>query len=383
MSKERFDHLLSLVREKITKKDTRLREAITAEERLVITLRYLSAGMLQQDLCYSFRIGRTTVSNILKEVCDTIYDVLSPIYMQAPSTENEWRHIADDFEQQWDLPHCIGAIDGKHIGIDCPKQSGSNFYNYKSFFSIIPLAVCDARYNFSLIAIGQFGPNNDSGVLKNSDFGKAFKDGYYDYPAPEDIPGCRMKEVPFFLVGDEIFPLKRSYLRPSPGTKNVHTYAHPQVPKKRSYLRPSPGTKKTFIPTPIPRYQKNVHTYAHPQVSKTFIPAPIPRYQKRNLRGISKRFQLPFTSCQTCYTLRILAARWRIFRGFIRASLQNVDKYVLATLCLHNYLRPTDNAGYCPAGFVDCEDSTGRIKQGEWRSICSIWRCFSSPTKTA
>ena len=51
MSKERFDHLLGLVREKITKKDTQMRDAITAEERLVITLRYLSSGMSQQDLC--------------------------------------------------------------------------------------------------------------------------------------------------------------------------------------------------------------------------------------------------------------------------------------------------------------------------------------------
>ena len=140
MSKERFDHLLSLVREKITEKDTRLREAITAEERLVITLRYLSAGMSRQDLCYNFRVGRATVSNILKEVCDAIYNVLSSIYMRAPSRENEWRHIVDDFEQLWDLPHCIGAIDRKHIGIDCPKKSGSNFYNYKSFFSIVLLA---------------------------------------------------------------------------------------------------------------------------------------------------------------------------------------------------------------------------------------------------
>ena len=38
MSKERFDHLLSLVRDKIMKKDTIMREAITAEERQVITL---------------------------------------------------------------------------------------------------------------------------------------------------------------------------------------------------------------------------------------------------------------------------------------------------------------------------------------------------------
>ena len=67
MSKERFDHLLSLIRDKMTK-DTQLRDAITAEERLVITLRYLASGMSQQDLCYNFRVGRTTVSNIVSEV---------------------------------------------------------------------------------------------------------------------------------------------------------------------------------------------------------------------------------------------------------------------------------------------------------------------------
>ena len=72
MSKERFDHLLSLVIEKITKKNTNMREAISAEERLVITLRYLATGMSQQNLCYSFRVGRTTASNIVSDVCVAI-----------------------------------------------------------------------------------------------------------------------------------------------------------------------------------------------------------------------------------------------------------------------------------------------------------------------
>ena len=43
----------------------------------------------------------------------------------------------------------------------------------------------------------------------------------------------------------------------------------------------------------------------------------------------------------------------------------------MSTLCLHNYLRQTDNAGYYPSGFVDSEDSSGRIKPGEWRSLIS------------
>ena len=84
------------------------------------------------------------------------------MYMKPPSTENEWRYIADDFQHMWDLPHCIGATDGKHIGIDTPKKSGSNYHNNKGFISIVLLAVCGTRYNFTLIDVGQFGSNNDS-----------------------------------------------------------------------------------------------------------------------------------------------------------------------------------------------------------------------------
>ena len=54
MLKERFDNLLSLVRDKIMKKDTQMRSAITAEQRLLITLRYLASGVSQQDLNLKF-----------------------------------------------------------------------------------------------------------------------------------------------------------------------------------------------------------------------------------------------------------------------------------------------------------------------------------------
>ena len=46
MSKERFDHLLSLIREKVTKKQTKMGEPISAEERLVITLRYFTVSII-------------------------------------------------------------------------------------------------------------------------------------------------------------------------------------------------------------------------------------------------------------------------------------------------------------------------------------------------
>ena len=68
-------------------------------------------------------------------------------------------------------------------------------------------------------------------------------------------------------------------------------------------------------------------------------------------------------------TFGILVARWRIFQGPIEGTPERVEKYILATIALHNYLRQTDNACYNPAGFVDSVDSTGELVEGNWREL--------------
>ena len=74
------------------------------------------------------------------------------------------------------MVHCIGVIDGKDIVIQCPKNSGSLYYNHKGCLNIVLMAVCDARYCFTLVNVGDFGSNNDSGIAAKSSKGKRFEE---------------------------------------------------------------------------------------------------------------------------------------------------------------------------------------------------------------
>ena len=157
MSPERLQHLLTLVGPVIAKKPCRSRKPIPAAKRLMVTLRYLATGDSQQSQSFTFRIGRATISNILRETLQAIWDALNKAYLAPPSNTEDWIHIAEKYEEECNFPHCLGAIDGKHIMIECPANAGSAYYNYKNFHSIVLLKICGANYCFSFVHIGAYG----------------------------------------------------------------------------------------------------------------------------------------------------------------------------------------------------------------------------------
>lgn len=97
------------------------------------------------------------MSKVVEEVADAIWQTLSAQALRPPTTSNDWEQIAVDFLSTWNLPHCVGAIDGKHVRIQAPRKSGSLFFNYEKFNSIVLLAICDANYVFTYVDIGSYG----------------------------------------------------------------------------------------------------------------------------------------------------------------------------------------------------------------------------------
>ena len=136
-------------------------------------------------------------------------------YMCQSPSEIEWHSIADEFFMRWNFPNCIGAIDGKHIMIQCPVNSGSLFYNYKSYFSIVLLAVASANYRFVMVDIGAYGRSNDSGVLNNTALFKCLKKKKLGIPPSKQLPNdTKETRVPHVLLGDEAFPLRCDLMQP-------------------------------------------------------------------------------------------------------------------------------------------------------------------------
>ncbi|XP_029347796.1 protein ALP1-like [Acyrthosiphon pisum] len=243
------------------------------------TWRYLATGDSHHTIGFSFRVGRTTVSSIVKEVCVELWNVLQPLYLATP-TEEVWKNSEIGFRELWNFPNCIGSIDGKHVRIKCPPKTGSSFFCYKNFCSIVLLGIVDPNYKFLIVDIGSYGRHSDSSIFENSSFYREFIQGKTILP-PKPLPGTTTP-VPHVFVGDEGFKLE------------------------------------TFLMRPFPRA-----VVAQNEAKKVFN-----KRLSRARRVVENAFG-------------ILAQKWRVFFRPIELEVDTAEHVVKAACCLHNYLRST------------------------------------------
>ncbi|XP_062387121.1 uncharacterized protein LOC134100772 [Sardina pilchardus] len=297
LDKCQFEALLRVVAPTISKQNTIMRQAISPEERLSICLRYLATGDSFRSIAFSFRVGASTVAGIVQQVCSAIWDCLLADYMPVPDT-SDWRKIAMGF-QKLAFPNCLGAMDGKHVVIEAPPSSGSVYYNYKGTFSIVLLAVVDARYCFRLVDIGAYGRNSDGGTLSASAFGTALRQNTLGIPEDSILPGAEhLGPMPHVFLADEAFPLRRNIMRPYPGYNT--------------------GEKKVF---------------------------------NTRLCHVRRMVECAFG---------ILASQWRVYRRVLCVSPEVAENVVKATCMLHNFIRwDTRTAPMSSTGTSATEPSQG------------------------
>jgi len=78
-------------------------------------IRFLASGDSMTSISYQYLVGLTTVSKIIEETCNTIWNCLQKKVLPSCLNESDWLNIARNFETKWNFNHCVGAIDGKHV----------------------------------------------------------------------------------------------------------------------------------------------------------------------------------------------------------------------------------------------------------------------------
>ena len=193
--------------------------------------RFLSTGMAFRSLAFSYRISNNTTAGIIYDTGDAIWECLVAKRMPFRTTEL-LEKSAKDYEHLWNFPNCVASIDGKHVHIKCPKSSGSRYFNYKGFFSVILQGLLDTRYKFLSVDVGAYGRQSDSGVFSQSNLYQHLESGSFPFPHPKQISGTTTK-LPYVTLGDQGYPLK-DYLMCPYSTDNaavcceieVYNYRH-------------------------------------------------------------------------------------------------------------------------------------------------------------
>ena len=79
----------------------------------------------------------------------------------CPTDPEDWKKIKERFRNRWNVPHEVGALDGKHIARRKPKKSCSEYFNYKGYFSLVLFALVDVDFKFLWVNVGGTGSSSD------------------------------------------------------------------------------------------------------------------------------------------------------------------------------------------------------------------------------
>ena len=218
---ELFRELIERLGPRIQANDTNYRKALTPGLKIAVTLRYMATGDSYKSLQYGFRVAHNTISLIVLETCSAIVDEFMHENIPCPSSPAEWKEVADTFARKWNFFNCLGALDGKHVSIRCPRNSGSWYFNYKGYYSIVLMALVDANYKFLYIDVGATGSCSDGGTFQDCGFYRALNEDKLGLPADDPLPNDT-EPMPYSIVADDAFALRTWLMKPYPNRKLTH-----------------------------------------------------------------------------------------------------------------------------------------------------------------
>lgn len=180
----------------------------------------MATGESFRSLAFQYRVSHSWISAIVKEVSTAIVKTMFHLVMPLPNVK-QLKRVSDQYLLKWNFPNCVGAIVGKHIRMKAPINSGSLYYNYKEYYSMVLLAVVDAECKFIAIDVGSYGREGDAGIYLKSKIGQSIRNHTFNIPEPKALPRTN-DVIPHVIVGDEAFALHENLMKPYPRQQSLN-----------------------------------------------------------------------------------------------------------------------------------------------------------------
>lgn len=226
--KATFEFILSRIRH-ILERQTVCEEPISPECRLGICLYRLGRGDYFYTIAEMTGLGVSTVCTIVSEVNQAIVGSMwqECVSSHMPETSEDFQGKILDMEELWQFPFSWAAVDGCHIPIKCPpggQAATKEYHNFKNFYSVVLMALVDAKYKFLWGSCGFPGNSHDSVILQSTDLWSNIKEGNV-------LPDFTQQEedvfVPPIILGDSAFPFETWLMKP---------YTHAVLTQQQRYF---------------------------------------------------------------------------------------------------------------------------------------------------
>lgn len=190
-------------------------DAIPPECRLGVCLYRLGRGDYYYTLAELSGLGEATICLIVIEVCQVMVHTfwMEEVSNLFPENQEELNRAMELMDEEWQFPCAYAAIDGCHIPIRCPPggaEAAKEFHNFKNFYSVILMAIVDAKYRIIWGSCGYPGNSHDSIIFQSTDVYKDLASDRFKNVAHRE----GNVDIPPILLGDGAFPFHNWMMKP-------------------------------------------------------------------------------------------------------------------------------------------------------------------------
>ena len=215
ISRETFDFILNRIRGSLEKQSVN-EDAVPPELRSEVYLNRLGRGDYYYTISELTGLGVPTVCEVVIEVSQAIVENLwdNEVASHFPQNTNELRRKMEEMDEEWQFTCAFAAIDDCHISIKCPAgglESAKEYHNFKTFYSIVMMAMVDAIYIIIWASTGFADNAHDYIIFQATDI-------YAEIVRGNRLPSIAQREakvdIPPLILGDSAFPFHTWLMKP-------------------------------------------------------------------------------------------------------------------------------------------------------------------------